>query len=105
MVGVALRFVNLGAAPLWFDETYTFHHLVIPWDGWLQAVMKDNQAPVYYAIAKVWTETTGVSPWLMRVPGLLASVACIPLSGRDRPGADRCARHGLAAWLAAISRS
>ena len=103
VVGMALRFVNLGAAPLWFDETYTFHHLVIPWDGWLQTVMKDNQAPVYYAIAKVWTETMGVSPWLMRIPGLLASVACIPLMAaiaRALTG-ERAAR--TAAWLAALS--
>jgi hypothetical protein len=38
VVGTTLRFVNLGAVPLWFDETSTFHHLVIPWQGFLTAV-------------------------------------------------------------------
>jgi hypothetical protein len=31
VVGVALRFIDLGTALLWFDETYTSHHLMIPW--------------------------------------------------------------------------
>lgn len=80
VLGAALRFINLGSAPLWFDETFTFHHLVIPWNGWLAAVIRDNQAPVYYALTKAWTGVVGLTPFDMRIPGLIASVACIPLA-------------------------
>ncbi len=103
VVGVALRFVNLGAAPLWFDETYTFHHLTIPWQGYVAAVMRDNQAPVYYAATKAWTEIAGLTPWTMRIPGLLASLACIPLVAAITRvvAGERSAR--AAAWVAAVS--
>jgi mannosyltransferase len=103
LAGVGLRLINLGAAPLWFDETFTYLHLVIPWDGFVGTVVRDNQAPIYYAATKAWTELAGLSPWSMRIPGLLASAACIPLvaaATRSLAG-DRAAR--TAAWLTAIS--
>ncbi len=103
IVGLALRFINLGSAPLWFDETFTFQHLVIPWRGWLAEVIRDNQAPIYYALAKAWTGFAGLSPFDMRMPGLIASVACIPLAAAVTRllAGDRSAR--VAAGLTAIS--
>lgn len=103
VVGVALRFVNLGAAPLWFDETFTFGHLVTPWTDFLKAVVEDNQAPVYYGILKAWTDVAGLSAWSMRIPGLVASAACIPLVAATTNilAGQRAAR--TAAWLAALS--
>lgn len=103
VVGVALRFVNLGAAPLWFDEMYTYRLLAMPWHGYLGQVLQDNQAPVYYVATKPWVEYMGTSPWMMRIPGLFASAACIPLAAavaRLSAGA-RAAR--VVAWVAAIS--
>ena len=46
---------------------------------------------------------TGLSPWSLRVPGLLASVACIPLMAAAAGvlAGTRAAR--TAAWLAAVS--
>ncbi|MEO6028943.1 MAG: glycosyltransferase family 39 protein [Candidatus Binatia bacterium] len=102
-VGLALRFVNLGAAALWFDETFTFGHVLVPWSELPGRVAADNQAPIYYATLKAWTEVAGLSPFALRVPGVLASAACIPLIAaiaRILAG-DRVAR--TAAWLAAIS--
>jgi uncharacterized membrane protein len=103
VAGVGLRLINLGAAPLWFDETYTYLHVVNPWAGFIRTVVGDNQAPIYYAAAKAWTGLTGLSPWSMRIPGLLASAACIPLMAAATRvlAGDRAAR--TAAWLTAIS--
>jgi hypothetical protein len=103
VVGVALRFINLGAAALWFDETFSYYHSVTPWPDFLRVVVEDNQAPIYYTILKAWSEVAGLSPWAMRVPGLVASAACIPLMAavaRVAAG-ERAAR--ATAWLAALS--
>ncbi len=103
VVGTALRFVNLGTAPLWFDETYTFHQLIVPWQDFIGAAMRDNQAPIYYAITKAWTDVAGFSPWAMRIPGLLASVACIPLLAATTRALAGNAPARTAAWVAALS--
>lgn len=102
-IGVVLRFINLDAAPLWFDETYTAGHMVIPWKGYLAAVMGDNQAPIYYASTKAWTMLVGLTPWTLRVPGLVASVACIPLVAASAEVIAGVRAAEAAAWLAAIS--
>lgn len=103
VVGAALRSINLGEAPLWFDETYTVHHIGLPWDGYVGAMMRDNQAPIYYATAKAWTELVGLSPWLLRLPGLVASVACIPLIAASAGLLAGTSAARAAAWVAAIS--
>lgn len=103
LAGVILRLVNLGAAPLWFDETYTYLHLVVPWDGFVGAVVGDNQAPIYYATTKAWTGLAGLSPWSMRIPGLLASAACIPLVAAATRVLAGAPAARTAAWLTAIS--
>jgi uncharacterized membrane protein len=103
VVGTALRFLHLGAAPLWFDETFSVYHASFPWHGFANAVMQDNQAPIYYAVLKAWTTFAGTSPASMRVPGLVASAACIPLVAACASvlAGTRAARVG--AWLTAIS--
>jgi uncharacterized membrane protein len=103
VVGTALRLVNLGDAPLWFDETYTVHHIGLPWDGYVGAMMRDNQAPIYYASVKAWTELVGLTPWLLRLPGLVASVACIPLIAASTWILAGASAARTAAWVAAIS--
>lgn len=103
VVGTVLRFIHLGAAPLWFDETYTYQHLASPWHGFVGRVMQDNQAPIYYAIAKTWADVMGLSPWMIRIPGLLASVACIALVAALTHALAGVRAARTAAWLAAIS--
>ncbi|MCC6763998.1 MAG: glycosyltransferase family 39 protein [Deltaproteobacteria bacterium] len=103
VAGLALRLVNLGTAPFWLDEMYTFEMLRVPWDALLGAAMRDNQAPLYYVVTKGWTALGGWSTAALRAPGLLASLACIPLAAavtRLVAGA-RAAR--MAAWVAALS--
>ena len=103
MAGLALRLVNLGAAPFWFDEMYTFELLRVPWGDFVGAAMRDNQAPLYYALAKAWTAVGGWSTWSLRIPGLLASLACIPLAAATARlvAGSRAAR--MTAWVAALS--
>jgi mannosyltransferase len=103
IVGLVFRFVHLGTAPLWFDETYTVRHMVVPWSEFLGHVLRDNQAPIYYAVLKLWTGIAGMSPASLRVPGVLASAACIPLAAAAGAlvGGRRTAQ--MAAWIAAIS--
>lgn len=103
VVGTALRLINLGDAPLWFDETYTVHHIGLPWDGYVGAMMRDNQAPIYYATAKAWTELVGLTPWLLRLPGFVASVACVPLIAASAGLLAGVSAARTAAWVTAIS--
>lgn len=103
VAGLVFRFVQLGTAPLWFDETYTVRHMVVPWSRFFGQVLGDNQAPLYYTLLRVWTMVAGLSPFSLRVVGALASAACIPLiaAAGDVIGGRRVAR--TAAWLTAIS--
>jgi 4-amino-4-deoxy-L-arabinose transferase-like glycosyltransferase len=65
--------------------------------------MWDNQAPAYYATAKVWSDVMGLSPWMIRIPSLLASVACIALVAALARALVGVRAARTAAWLAAIS--
>ena len=103
VAGLVFRFVQLGTAPLWFDETYTVRHMVVPWSRFLGQVLGDNQSPLYYLLLRMWTAVAGLSPFSLRVVGVIASAACIPLiaAAGDVVGGRRVAR--TAAWLTAIS--
>ncbi|MFM7734360.1 MAG: glycosyltransferase family 39 protein [Alphaproteobacteria bacterium] len=99
---LALRLAGLGRAPLWFDETYTATWVALPWADGLRESLEANHLPLYFLLLGAWSAVAGTSPWALRLPGVLFSVATVPLvAAIARLAAGRDAGR-RAAWLAAI---
>lgn len=103
LVGLVLRLIRLGAAPLWFDEVMTADWVAHPWREMLAICLADNHPPLYFALAKLAHDLLGASPWALRLPSALIGAATIPLAAAAAATlADRRAGR-WAAWLAAVS--
>ena len=102
LAALALRLVRLGRAPLWFDETYTASWVALPWGASVSEVLDANHLPPWFLLLGAWTRALGDSPWLLRLPGVLASAATVPVvAAIARLAADRSAAR-RAAWLFAM---
>jgi uncharacterized membrane protein len=108
---LALRLSHLDAAVLWLDETETAIWATLSPDQIVQTVLRrvafghydPKHLPLYFLIINAWTKVVGLSPWLLRLPSVLFSIATVALTaslGQALAGV-RAARW--AAWLAAIS--
>lgn len=87
--------------PLWFDESWTLAVAATPdWRSMVHEAWVDVNAPLYYALARAWTQLAGVSDLALRLPGLLAvaAAAAIPLV-RPPEGLTRTSRLALGAML------
>jgi hypothetical protein len=73
------------ASPLWFDETWTAAVAATPdWRSFLVEAYNDVNAPLYYALMRLWQGLAGPSDIALRAPALLAVVAAgaIPIASR-----------------------
>src|SRR5690349_828341 len=61
ITALLLRLINLGAAALWLDETFTATWVQMSWEGMFRAVLGDNHLPLYPAFMKLWAGFFGVS--------------------------------------------
>jgi hypothetical protein len=71
--------------PLWFDEAWTLSVATTPdWKSFVDEAYNDVNAPLYYALMRLWTMVAGASDFALRLPGLVAVVAAglIPLANR-----------------------
>lgn len=71
--------------PLWFDEAWTLSVATTPdWKSFVDEAYNDVNAPLYYALMRLWTLAAGASDFALRLPGLVAVVAAglIPLASR-----------------------
>jgi uncharacterized membrane protein len=104
VVGLAVRLVHLGAAPLWFDEVMTADWVARPWREMLTVCLSDNHPPLYFAIVKGVRDLFGESAWVLRLPSALLGSLAIPLAGAAAAvlASDRRAGR-CAAWFAALS--
>lgn len=102
LAALALRLLGLDRAPLWFDETYTATWVALPWGASAREALDANHLPTWFLLLGAWSRAFGESPWLLRLPGVLASVATVPLvAAIARLAVDRGAGR-RAAWLVAI---
>jgi mannosyltransferase len=79
ITALCIRLVRLDAAPLWFDEVITARWMELGWRPLLEAVTRDNHPPLYFLLLKGWTVIAGLTPQVLRLPGVLFStlaVAC-----------------------------
>ena len=103
LVGLALRLLHLGAAPLWFDEVMTADWVSRSWREMLALCLADNHPPLYFAVAKLAHDVLGASAWSLRLPSAVLGVAVVPIAAAAAATlADRRAGR-WAAWFAALS--
>ena len=79
-VGLVLRLLWLGAAELWYDECFTLLLTRLPISQMIQATAGDTHPPLYYVIMWGWVGLFGESEIALRLPSVLAGVACIPVA-------------------------
>jgi hypothetical protein len=78
-LGLGLRLVRLGDAPLWFDEVITAEWVARPWAEMLRLCLADNHPPLYFLIAKWVHGILGEGAWALRLPSALFGAATVPL--------------------------
>src|ERR1044071_3160782 len=78
---VAVRFWDLNATCLWFDEIFSVHAAEHSWNSILDFVVLDLiHPPLFYLILKMWIAVGGEGLfWLRSLPVLFSIVAIIPV--------------------------
>ena len=105
VLGAALRFATLGVQSYHHDEVVTASRILrVGFGHAMDAVgFSESAPPLYYAVAWVWTQLTGTSPYGLRSLSALCGVLLIPVAyllGRELRGR----RTGLlAAALVAVN--
>ena len=104
VAAVALRFSTLDSQSLWYDESVTAQLLALPFGDMLQALPEsESTPPLYYVLARLWTELFGIGEVGLRSLSALLGCALVPVVwalGRRLAG-DRAAL--IAAALAAAN--
>lgn len=103
LAGAILRFVNLQAAPLWFDETLSAALIRKPWLDMLVDALRDTELPLHLILLKAWSALTGHSAFALRVPSALLSAVTVPLVAALTAVVASRGAVRWAAWLTAVS--
>lgn len=80
ITGIIIRLWGLGAKSLWIDEMYSY--AFISQKTLFQsytAMFNDLSPPVYYLVLYFWIKLFGISEFIMRFPGFIASITSIIL--------------------------
>ena len=103
VLGVWLRWHDLSAHGLWFDEGYTAWVVSLPVGQLIRAVRADTAPPLYYLLLRAWAAVFGHSEAALRAMSATAAtvglVAFLPVVRRLL--ADPWARAGAVALYAA----
>jgi uncharacterized membrane protein len=82
LLGAVLRVVVINSQSLWYDEAYTASIIRNSyWDLWLGNVMDAGNPPLYYILAKAWSELFGSSEIGLRSLSVFLGVCSIPALG------------------------
>ena len=108
VAGAGLRFINLDAAALWYDEALdTTQRIQLPWSEMLPELFRGgygaNHLPLYFIVLKAWSGLAGLSSTALRLPSVFFStitIALVAVLGRTLMN-QGTARY--AAWLTALS--
>jgi hypothetical protein len=75
IVAALLRVWNIWAAPLWYDEAFSYLVGRLPLDRLIAATAGDVHPPLHYLTVAPFA-LTGI-PWLIRIPSLIFSLAAL----------------------------
>lgn len=80
LIYIAVRFWNLAASCLWFDEIFSVHAAEHGWDSLFWFVAQDLiHPPLFYVLLKIWISIGGESVfWLRFLPVIFSIIALIP---------------------------
>jgi mannosyltransferase len=79
LIGVAIAAWNLGAKPLWYDETFEALMVMRPPYEFARFVATfETSGGAYHALLWVW-KFLGTSEAMLRVPSLVSAVAAVPV--------------------------
>src|ERR1044072_8531373 len=80
LVYIALRFWNLTASCLWFDEIFSIHAAAHEWENLFGFVAQDLiHPPLFYVLLKIWISVGGESLfWLRFFPVFFSIAALVP---------------------------
>jgi uncharacterized membrane protein len=80
LVYIALRFWNLTASCLWFDEIFSIHAAAHEWENLFGFVAQDLiHPPLFYVLLKIWISIGGESLfWLRFFPVFFSIAALVP---------------------------
>ncbi len=99
VVGVALRWVWLGQASLWYDEGYTAWIVSHPVGEIIRLIRADTAPPLYYVLLRLWVDCFGHSEGALRsMSAMMASVSLLLFY----PLAMKLLRDRLIASLATV---
>ncbi len=75
--GVTLRWWQLGATSLWFDEGYTAWVVSLPPAKIIEAIRVDTAPPLYYLLLHAWVLVAGTTEAAMRLPSAICATAAL----------------------------
>jgi len=111
LLALAVRWVGLGARPLWLDEAYSAWFASRSWhELWAVVPTYEPHPPFYYSLLKLWRDLFGGSAEALRALSLLFGVLTVPVViaaafelERHKSTGRPLLRAGIAAFLAACS--
>lgn len=79
IIGTLLRSFAIDQRDFWFDEAFTYHIARLPLRDLFQAVLSDNNPPLYYLLIHFLLKLSS-NEIILRLPSLAFSLLAIPLS-------------------------
>ena len=94
LAGGVLRAVLALRRAIWVDEAVTTLAAALPGDAWVDISRNEHHPPLYYLLQRGWLALTGVSPFTLRLPSVVAGAAAsaaaawlVRAAGGQRPAA------------------
>jgi uncharacterized membrane protein len=104
VLGVALRYYQLTARSLWFDESFSWRLIQFPWSEMIVRDAQDVHPPLYYIVLKGWSIVFGTSLLSLRSLSVTAAATTMASMYLFVSSAFKSRNSGLfAALLLAIS--
>jgi hypothetical protein len=99
--GTLARYWQTSLTFLYSDECFTWRVCRLPLLEMLQRVGADTLPPLHFVVLKAWMAMFGDAPWSLRMPSVLAGLACAPAAYFVVK--EACRLHPRAAWGAALT--
>ncbi|NPV06641.1 MAG: hypothetical protein HPY83_01605 [Anaerolineae bacterium] len=77
VIAAAIRSLELGLQPLWWDEGWSVYFASLPVADMLEATAADIHPPLYYLVLHGWTAAFGFSPVALRSLSVTAGLVVV----------------------------